>query len=618
MNLKRCSNWSSMINKFFILIVLSISFCQVSAQIANIQTGVSMGSGRDHDLAISNSGWTINATNAQISFGGNAPIGFSLFMQKFGGTSTTSIIDPDIFYDPKIDRFFISGMMNSSPAGIIVLKSNTAIPTDMATDWQAYVYAHPPDAYLDFPRLAVNKDKVMVSFKHKADATSPYKPAFFTLDKMTLAAPPAITIPTVSSDMEFLCPVAPADIANFDMTDFYLIGMDKICTSGSNRIFVYHVDANNTVTEQMIVGSVNYYSNATGINSAMVLNMGRSISLYSNRAWGAVIKNNTIHFVSHILNSSLNQSNIYYGLVDINTNQLISTNLTNVGESRFFPSIALLNNPNNANIDMPCINFLAQNTTETLWKTYVHDGVSPHEYLISRYQSLGIPSNLGDYTSAQIQYNTPNTVWVSGQLPTESSGNQGYFVSLNNTIVPLELIDFKAQLIQADQVNLKWTTLSEINIQHFEVQRLSGKTWTRLATLKARNENNRQNYSFDDTQLENTEGVLYYRLKIVEHDNSFQYSPISAIKFIPQSANKIAIYPNPTTADVFIKSPVQGQILVEITDVLGRRVFQKNLNFSNTPLQIPISHSITQNGLYTVQLFQNTKLIDFQHFVFNR
>jgi hypothetical protein len=509
-------------------------------------------------------------------------------------------------------------MMNSSPAGIIVLKSNTATPTDMATDWQAYVYTHPSDAYLDFPRLAVNKDKVMVSFKHKADATSPYKPAFFTLDKMTLAAPPAITIPTVSSDMEFLCPVAPADIANFDMTDFYLIGMDKICTSGSNRIFVYHLDANNTVTEQIMAGNVNYYSNATGINSAMILNMGRSMNLYSNRAWGAVVKNNMIHFVSHILNSSLNQSNIYYGLIDINANQLVSKNLTNTGESRFFPSLALFQNPNNANIDMPCINFLAQNPTETLWKTYVHDGTSPHEYLISRYQGLGLPPNLGDYTSAQLQYNTPNNVWVSGQLPTASSGHQGYFVSLNNTIVPLELIDFKAQLIQADQVNLKWTTLSEINIQHFELQRLSGKTWTRLATLKAHNENNRQNYSFDDTQLENTEGVLYYRLKIVGQDNSVQYSPISAISFLSNTNSKISLYPNPSSTSIHIKCALEGKTTIVISNTMGRILSQKELEFKQNQAYFSFEGILNESGIYNLKLIQNNKLIDNKTFVFSR
>jgi hypothetical protein len=600
---------------FILLLFMSISITtNLNAQIATIEVGVSLGSNRDHDFAISNGGWRIDASNNEIAFNGGTPTSFPLFMALFGGTSRR--IDPDILYDPSIDRFFLVTMiLNSQSGGIVLLRSKTATPNANYADWESYTYTTPTNAFLDFPRLTVNQNKVLVSFKFRD--VSALIPCFFMLDKMTIAGPAETVLPTVSSDMEFLCPVIPATTADFNATDFRFIGMDKVCTNGSNRIFSYRLSANNTLTEEVLTSALNYYSNSTGNNSSLGLN-GGSTTLWSNRAWAAVIRNNAVHFVSHIINANLNQSSIYYGIIDVNTHQLTSTNLIKTGESRFYPSMALATNPNNANLSMPCINFLAQTSTETLWKTYVNDGITARDYTIARYQGLGIPSNLGDYTAAQRQYNHPYNVWLSGQLPTAAASQQGYSVLLDNSnrVLPLELLNFKAQLIAADHINLKWTTLNEARINHFDVQRLSGKSWETVGTIKANNTNNRQNYSFDDANIKNTEGVLYYRLRIAEQDSSVQYSPISAIA-IPANTS-LSVYPNPANDGITITSSLEGKANIEIRDVVGHILFNKELSFTNKTLYLPIEQLITKNGVYTVHISQNNQLMGLKTFVVMR
>lgn len=617
MGFKGQNNSSYTINKFLIFIVLCISFGHISAQTANIQTGVSMGSNRDHDLAISNNGWTINASNAEISFGGNTPTSFSGFMTLFGGTG--SIIDPDIFYDPTIDCFFISGMINNvSSPGIILLKSNTATPTGSASDWQSFVYTHPLNSFLDFPRLAVNQDKVLISFKLLDNGH--YSPAFFTLDKNAFNGASTLMTPSISADMEFICPVNPAQTADFSRTDFYFIGMDKICTTGSNRIFLFHLDANGAFTEQILNGSITYYSNASGTNSGLTSNNG-SFSLFSNRVWSAVINNANIHFVSHFLeNTTNNQSSIYYGNYDISTGQFTSWAFSKTDEYRYYPSLALMSNANNVNNPKICLNFLCHNATQVFWKSIISDGTLSREYIWASYKGRGI--NLGDYTAAQQKYNEPSRVFISGQLPNNGTSNQGYYTNIEtSSVIPLELVHFDAKSTKTEQVNLKWTTLNESNVKHFEIQRsTTAKNWQILDSVKARNTNQRQDYSFVDSKIEqagiepqiNQKEALYYRLRIVDFDNSETFSTIQAIHFADKNGT-ISLYPNPATTGIFIKWASEGKIRAEISDQLGRVLTTKELELKDNQAYFPFEN-LRESGVYTLKVFKNNKLIDIKSF----
>jgi hypothetical protein len=325
----------------------------------------------------------------------------------------------------------VTMLRNDSKPGLMLLRSTTNTPSNNISDWQSLMYFHPNNNSIDFPRINVNQNNVLVSFK--LIDVGVVRPAFILTNKINFSDPVDLIVPTVSSDMEFLCPVTPAGTADFNKTDFYFLGMDKICTSGSNRIFLYHLVGNNAITEQILTGSILYYSNTNGINSNISTTSG-GLFLFSNRPWAAVINNNTIHFVSHFIEDvSTYRSSIYYGIVNVNTNQLTSRSLGQSGEFQYFPSIAFVNEPSSSTA---YVNFIAHNATTTMWKTSLIKGGNSNSFVISNY--AGVISNnlnLGDYTAAQRQYNT-QYVWLSGQLPTIQSlnGIQGYYVRLTDVI----------------------------------------------------------------------------------------------------------------------------------------------------------------------------------------
>ncbi len=100
---------------------------------------------------------------------------------------------------------------------------------------------------------------------------------------------------------------------------------------------------------------------------------------------------------------------------------------------------------------------------------------------------------------------------------------------------------------RADDVHLiKWKTANEINVSHYIVERKIGKEFAfrnivgNVAASEISNETN--NYSKVDTDI-SQKGPFYYRIKQVDFDGTFSYSPI--VKLDNNFASSIELYPNP-------------------------------------------------------------------------
>lgn len=119
-------------------------------------------------------------------------------------------------------------------------------------------------------------------------------------------------------------------------------------------------------------------------------------------------------------------------------------------------------------------------------------------------------------------------------------------VSLANPL-PVELTWFKASLTESGTGLLEWRTESELNNDHFEVERsMNGVDFTQLGNVQgAGTTNNSNNYKFEDKNP--LPGVAYYRLKQVDFDGTFDYSSIIALDYKDAEAiqNRFFVSPNP-------------------------------------------------------------------------
>lgn len=145
--------------------------------------------------------------------------------------------------------------------------------------------------------------------------------------------------------------------------------------------------------------------------------------------------------------------------------------------------------------------------------------------------------------------------------------------------VPVKFTSFKAQLLNANNAILKWTTESEIDNDYFEVERSEdgvrfisrGKVYGNGSTTVS------HSYDFTDP-LNTTAQVIYYRLRIVDTDGKFSYSKIVAIKLNGSiTVDKFNVYPNPFIADikVALTSTIDADATFRILSFDGKEMVRR-------------------------------------------
>jgi len=146
--------------------------------------------------------------------------------------------------------------------------------------------------------------------------------------------------------------------------------------------------------------------------------------------------------------------------------------------------------------------------------------------------------------------------------------------------LPIELLSFNAESMGRDVRNT-WTTSSEINNDHFELERSTdGNEFIKIATIKgfgAGVSMQTLNYSYDDRDVCGT--IIYYRLKQVDIDGRHSYSKIAAVS-CKDADNGITVYPNPanTVLNISFNITEQKNTEVQIRNMVGMVVMQINMD----------------------------------------
>ena len=168
--------------------------------------------------------------------------------------------------------------------------------------------------------------------------------------------------------------------------------------------------------------------------------------------------------------------------------------------------------------------------------------------------------------------------------------------------LPVSLINFSATPGNSN-VALRWSTSSEFNNLGFEVQRsIDGSGgWTTLGFVNgAGNSNSTLHYSYLDENL--SARRYYYRLKQIDIDKRFEYSPI--VSAVIDGNNDFVLdqnYPNPFRNETVIKFtlPQRAKVNLSLFDMNGRlvRVLLNESKDSGTHAVTFHSGSLT-SGLY--------------------
>lgn len=169
-----------------------------------------------------------------------------------------------------------------------------------------------------------------------------------------------------------------------------------------------------------------------------------------------------------------------------------------------------------------------------------------------------------------------------------------------STTLPVVLTDFTTTA-QGNTIVLNWSTQQESNSAYFIIERSAdGINWSTQATVNAKgNSSVVSKYSYTDVRpLANAN---YYRLKMVDLDNSFQYSKINSVRI--STSGSVSVYPNPATTNVYVSLPatISDNATLRLFNTAGQLMQQLTLTKGNgSTVTVPVQQYTA--GTYLLQI----------------
>lgn len=199
---------------------------------------------------------------------------------------------------------------------------------------------------------------------------------------------------------------------------------------------------------------------------------------------------------------------------------------------------------------------------------------SPAPFFTPGYETC--PNN---YTIAGISAAIPPTVYRIHGL-----------VDGGDALLPIELLSFSGKVVQEGN-QLNWKTESEINSSYFSLESSAdGLQFNEIGTVMAAgNSSTVKNYSFLDRHP--IAYTTYYRLKMIDLNNTYEYSNIVPLTGV--SAQSLTIAPNPATIQIAITYATDfdgaGSLNIYTADGILLKQIPQQFTKGNNTIQIDIT-----------------------------
>jgi Secretion system C-terminal sorting domain len=236
---------------------------------------------------------------------------------------------------------------------------------------------------------------------------------------------------------------------------------------------------------------------------------------------------------------------------------------------------------------------------------YILNGGSPVSSgtLGSTTGSLGAGTN-----SSWTQNVTGNTLQIFACMA-QNSANEDYelttFSANKGVVLPIELSGFFAKVNTHNQVVLDWQTATEQSNAYFDIERSAdGQSYKSIGQVKSLG-NTANGYTYQYVDTEPLEAIAYYRLKQVDNDGTFKYSPTVSVDRNKAKFNA-RIFSNPVAheLEIGLTKTQNATVSFIITDLLGKVVAQETrLQGNDTLLTMNVNH--LKAGIYLLKVAVN-------------
>jgi hypothetical protein len=173
-------------------------------------------------------------------------------------------------------------------------------------------------------------------------------------------------------------------------------------------------------------------------------------------------------------------------------------------------------------------------------------------------------------------------------------------------ILSLKHIDLDAKVDRVNKVHLNWHAANSNDIKGFEIQRSNdNETWKKIGWIPAHTNQPDFNYTDEETLSGNT----WYRVKLVQQDHSWQFSPVKQV-FLVAPHEEVRISPNPVNdyALLHLDANCNGTATVTIRTLFGRVMNVNYMILRPGDNQLMIDMSGIKQGIYLLEIKTEGKL----------
>ena len=213
--------------------------------------------------------------------------------------------------------------------------------------------------------------------------------------------------------------------------------------------------------------------------------------------------------------------------------------------------------------------------------------------------------------------------WVAMDSVVLAMGPNAYvgiaYTTHNNTVLDTALVDnvsltfsgaLSANLLNFNVKNvndkvalLNWTTATEVNNDHFDIQRSTSNTDFETIGSVINNGTSSQTNTYTFTDNHPQDGINYYRIKQVDINENISYSSTVSVTF---NFRKIEIFPNPAHDKIYIRNnnkfSNQQNLKIQLLDFSGKVLYNQVSKTNGDDIitvNIPAKFS---NGMYLIMV----------------
>lgn len=214
-------------------------------------------------------------------------------------------------------------------------------------------------------------------------------------------------------------------------------------------------------------------------------------------------------------------------------------------------------------------------------------------------------------------------------FPATNTSGDPYFVNLTLFAAPAFLKEFNVTKQGNTSALLSWVTSQEQNVNKFIIERSWNQTngWAPVGEVKAKgNSNTPTEYSYIDQNAydgRSASKTTFYRIRVVDIDNSEKFFPIRSIRFSATGEKEINLYPNPAkegfTLSIPLTNPINSKIRLNLINRLGQVIHAREINgvsASNYYYDIKTPGVIA--GEYMLQILLDNELLDTKKVIVQR